>query len=77
MVLVMIEDGVIVVPALAGLEVDIWWHVGGVMIFYLPSQTCQFSKVQFPIRFGFCIFQFTKSASQLLKNCPIANLLSN
>ena len=43
--------------------------------FYLPSQTRQFSKVQFPIWFGFWIFQFTESPSQSPKIRPIANLL--
>ena len=45
--------------------------------FYLPSQTRQFSKVQFPIVFGFWIFQFTESPSQLPKIRPMANLLSS
>jgi hypothetical protein len=75
---VMIEDdGVdVVAPALD----DSWWslwHVGCGTFFYLPSQTLQFSKVQFPIGFGFWIFQFTKSPSQLPKIRPIANLLSS
>jgi uncharacterized membrane protein len=41
------------------------------LFFYLPSQTRQFSKVQFPIGFGFWIFQFTKSPF------PIAQSSSN
>ena len=45
--------------------------------FYLPSQTRQFSKVQFPAVFGFWIFQFTKSPFQSPKIHPIANLLSS
>jgi hypothetical protein len=62
---VMIEDGIgVVVPALGQLVVDLLWYVGGGMFFYLPSQTRQFSKVQFPIRLGFWIFKFTKSPSQ-------------
>ena len=60
---VMIEDGFsVVIPALD----DSWWflwHVGGGKFFCLPSETCQFSKVQFPIEFWFWIFQFTKSPS--------------
>jgi hypothetical protein len=77
-VLVMIEDGVgVVVPSLGRLVVDLLWHVGGGTFFYLPSKTRQFSKVQFPIRFGFWIFQFTKSPSRLPKIRPIANLLSS
>jgi hypothetical protein len=49
------------------------------LLFYLPSQTRQFSKVQFPIGFGFWIldFPFTKSPSQLPKVRPIANFLSS
>ena len=46
-------------------------------LFYLPSQTHQFSKVQFPIGFGFWIFQFTESPSLLPEIHPIANLLSS
>ena len=72
-VLVMIEDGV-GVPAHGRLVVDLLWHVGGGI--YLPSQSRQFSKVQFPIGFGFWIFLFTKRPSQLPKIRPIANLLS-
>jgi hypothetical protein len=60
----MIEDGVnVVVPALD----DSWWilwHVGGGIV--LPSQTRQFSKVQFPIGFGFWIFHSPK----VPPNCP-------
>jgi hypothetical protein len=75
---VMIEDGIsVVVPALGRLVVNLLWHVGGGMFFYLPSQTRQFSKVQFPIGFGFWIFQFSKSPSQLPKIRPITNLLVN
>ena len=46
---------------------DSWWnlwHVGAEID-------------QFPIGFGFWIFQFTKSPSQLPKIRPIANLLSS
>jgi hypothetical protein len=70
---VMIEDGVcVVVPALKDSWWILWQAVGS--FFYLPSQTHQFSKVQFPIWFGFWIVQFTKSPSQLPKIRPIANL---
>jgi hypothetical protein len=66
---VMIEDGVGgVVPMLGRLVVDVVAHVGGGTFFYLPSRTRQISKVQFPIVFGFSIFQFTKSPSP--PNCP-------
>ena len=56
------------------------WSCGMLVVgsvFYPPAQTRQFSKVQFPIGFGFWIFQFTKSPSQLPKIRPIANLLSS
>jgi hypothetical protein len=49
-----------------------WWS-----FFYLPFHTHQFSKVQFQCEFGFWIFQFTKSPSQLPKIRPIANFLSS
>ena len=69
---VMIEDGIgVVVPALGQLVVDLLWYVGGGMFFYLPSQTRQFSKVQFPIGFGFWIFPIHR------KSLPIAPNLSN
>ncbi len=49
-VLVMIEDGIgVVVPALGRLVVNLLWHVGGGMFFYLPSKTRQFSILDFPI----------------------------
>jgi hypothetical protein len=69
------DDGVgVVVPALD--VVVVLWHVVE-SFFCLPSQTRQFSKVQFPAVFGFWIFQFTESPSQLPKIRPIANLLSS
>jgi hypothetical protein len=48
-----------------------------ISFFYQPSQRSQFSKVKFPIGFGFWIFRFTKSPSQLPKIHLIANLLSS
>ena len=74
----MIEDGIDGgVPALGRLVVGLLWQVGGGTFFYLPSQTRQFSKVQFPIGFGFWIVQFTESNSKLPKIRTIANLLSS
>jgi hypothetical protein len=35
-------------PSAWQLVVDLLWRFGGGMFFYLTSQTCQFSKVQFP-----------------------------
>jgi hypothetical protein len=64
---VMIEDGIFVgVPVLQRLVVDVLWHVvGGIVLLpNLPSQTRQFSKVQFPIGFGF------SNSPKVPPNCP-------
>jgi hypothetical protein len=70
-----IEDGVGVnVPALD----DSWWilwHIGGGIVFYLHSQTRQFSKVQFSMRVLILDFQIQQKSLPIAQN-SCANLLS-
>jgi hypothetical protein len=57
--------------------VDLLWHVGGGMFFYLPSQTRQFSKLQFPMRVWILDFLIHPKSLPIAKIHPIANLLSS
>ena len=76
-VLVMIEDGI---GASSQRLDDSCWISCGMLVVGRSStyllKPVNFSKSNFQCGFGFWIFQFTKSPSQLPKIRPIANLLS-